>query len=64
MTEVQLKISMLLDQWHLSFTDKETEAQVIQFTKDQSQLQKVCFPELVLFWIELREIQIRQEKLL
>lgn len=25
--EVQLKISILLDQWHLSFTDKETEAQ-------------------------------------
>lgn len=28
-----LRISLLLDQWHLSFTGKETEA---KFTKDQS----------------------------
>lgn len=27
MTEVQLKMSMLLNQWHLSFTDKETNTQ-------------------------------------
>lgn len=44
MTEVQLKISMLLDNG-TCLTDEETDAQG-QITKDKSQIQKICFPEL------------------